>query len=96
MREPILKAVAMPPKFLWAPFLPALANLGVQFPMMFIIMGFVDYNPFLFVISIVIVHAFLVAYGAKEPHLSTLLASYGLFAGGSKNVYKSKGTKLAP
>ena len=31
MREDILKAVAQPPKVLWAPMVPALINLGVQF-----------------------------------------------------------------
>ena len=33
MREEILKAVAQPPKFLFAPMVPAIINLGIQFPM---------------------------------------------------------------
>ena len=96
MREPILKAIAMPPRVFWAPFLPAVANLAVQFPFMFIGMGIFDMNPILFVIPIVIVHIFLAIYGSKEPHLSTMLQTYGPMARGSRNMYKSKGTKLAP
>ena len=96
MREPILRAVAMPPKMFWAPMLPAAINLAVQFPFMFIGMGVLGVNPLLFVFPIVTVHIFLIIYGAKEPHLSTMVRTYGPMSGGSKNMYKSKGTKLAP
>lgn len=96
MREPILRAVAMPPKMFWAPMLPAAINLAVQFPFMFIGMGVLGVNPLLFVFPIVTVHVFLIIYGAKEPHLSTMVRTYGPMSGGSKNMYKSKGTKLAP
>ena len=94
MREPILRAVAMPPKMFWAPLLPAAINLAVQFPFMFIGMGVFGINPLLFVFPIVIAHVFLIIYGSKEPHLSTMIRTYGPMSGGSKNMYKSKGTKL--
>ena len=45
MREDILKAVAAPPKFLFAPFVPAVINLGIQFPMLFMGIGMADANP---------------------------------------------------
>ncbi|MBR7158685.1 MAG: hypothetical protein IKD08_03265 [Alphaproteobacteria bacterium] len=96
MREPILKAVASPPQLLWAPFLPAVANFGIQLPFMFIALGVFEMSPLWFIPSMVGMHIILVVYGMKEPHLSTLLESYGKFAGGSHNMYKSKGTKLAP
>lgn len=96
MREPILRAVCMPPKIFWAPMLPAALNLAVQFPFMFIGMGVLELNPLVFAFPIVGVHLFLIAYGSKEPHLSTMIRTYGPMAGGSKNIYKSKGTKLAP
>lgn len=96
MREPILKAIAMPPRLFWAPFLPAAANLAVQFPMMFIGLGVFDMNPLIFIFPIVIAHGVLAIYGAKEPHLSAMFQSYGPFAHGSVNIYKSKGMKLAP
>lgn len=96
MREPLLKAVALPPKMFWAPFLPAAANLAIQFPIMFIGMGVFNANPIIFIPPIIISHLFLIAYGSREPHLSNMMRTYGPMAGGSKNIYKSKGTKLAP
>ena len=79
MREPILKAIAMPPRLFWAPFLPAAANLAVQFPMMFIGLGVFNMNPLIFIFPIVIAHGVLAIYGAKEPHLSAMFKSYGPF-----------------
>lgn len=96
MREPIMKAVAMPPRLFWAPFLPAAANLAVQFPLMFIVMGIFDVNPILFMVSVIFGHIFIAIYGAREPHLSAMMRSYGKFIKGSQNIYKSKGMKLAP
>ena len=96
MREPILKAVAMPPKIFWAPMLPAAINLALQFPFMFIGMGVFQLNPLVFAFPIVFVHIFLIIYGSREPHLSTMMRTYGPMAAGSRNLYKSKGTKLAP
>ena len=97
MREPILRAVAMPPKLFWAPFLPALVNLAIQFPFMFIGMGIFQMNPIFFMPTIVFVHIFLIIYGSREPHLSTMMQTYGpMAAKGSVSMYKSKGTKLAP
>lgn len=96
MREPLLKAVAMPPRLFWAPFLPSAANMALQFPFMFIGMGLFNANPLWFCVTILFAHIFLIIYGAREPHLSTMMQTYGPMAGGSHNMYKSKGTKLAP
>jgi hypothetical protein len=96
MREEILKAVAQPPKFLFAPFVPALVNLGIQFPMLFIGIGVADMNPLFFVTSILISHAIITAYGVKEPHMSTMLQAYGQTHKSSKNLYSVKGSKFAP
>lgn len=96
MREPLLKAIAMPPRMFWAPFLPATINLALQFPLMFIGMGVFNMNPLIFIFPIVFAHLFLIVYGAREPHLSAMVQAYGPMAGGSVNIYKSKGTKLAP
>lgn len=95
MREPILKAVAMPPKLFWAPMLPAGVNLAIQFTFMSFGLAF-GINPLLFLISIILVHVFIVIYGAKEPHLSNMMKSYGPTGRPSVNMYKSKGKKLAP
>jgi hypothetical protein len=71
-------------------------NLAVNFPLMFMIMGVWKVNPILFAVPIGLVHVVLIGYGAKEPHLSTMVQSYGPVAKPKKSMYKSKGTKLAP
>jgi len=96
MKVPILKAVAMPPRLFWAPFIPAVANLAVQFPFMFIFMALFDINPIVFIGIILPVHFVLIAYGVKEPHLSNIMKAGGHLSSPSKNVYKEKGKKLAP
>lgn len=96
MREMILKAVANPPKILWGPFLPVLLNLGVQFPIMFMLIGVMDVNPIVFLISIALGHLTAVAWGAKDPHISTMIQAYGQANKTSTNLYKEKGNKFAP
>ena len=96
MREMILKAVANPPKILWAPFLPVLLNIGLQAPLMFIAIGIFNANPLLFLILVVSVHTFLIFLGAKEPHISAMIQAFGQTNKVSKNFYKQKGNKFAP
>lgn len=96
MREEILRAVAQPPKVLWAPMVPSLINLGVQFPMMFIGMGIGDVNPLYFVACIIIAHTILIGLGIKEPHLSTMLQAYGQTYRKTINLYSVKGNKFEP
>ena len=89
MREPVLKAVASPPKILWGPFLPVLLNLGVQFPIMFVSIGAFEINPIIFV-------AIIVLWGTKEPHISSMIQAFGQTYRVTKNLYKTKGNKFAP
>lgn len=96
MREMVLKAVANPPKILWGPFLPVLLNIGLQFPLMFMAIGIFDINPLLFLVSILVVHVFIIGLGAKEPHLSTMLQAFGQTHKTTHNLYKAKGMKFAP
>ena len=96
MREQVLKAVAMPPKILWGPFLPVLLNLGVQFPIMFVSMGAFEINPIMFLASILLGHGAIVLWGAKEPHISSMIQSFGQTYRVSKNLYKVKGNKFVP
>ena len=77
MREPILKAVANPPKILWGPYLPVLLNLGLQFPMMFAGLGMFEINPLFFVATIGLAHTGIVLWGAKEPHISNMIQAFG-------------------
>jgi len=96
MHEVILKAVANPPKILWGPFLPTLLNMGLQFPFMFIFVGAFDINPLMFMITIVLGHAFCIALGTKEPHISAMIQAYGQANKTSTNLYKQKGNKFEP
>ena len=96
MREPILKAVASPPKILWGPFLPVLLNLGLQFPVMFTSIGAFDVNPLLFVITILSVHSGIILWGTKEPHISNMIQAFGQTYRVTNNLYKTKGNKFAP
>ena len=94
MREPVLKAVAAPKKFLWAPFELGAANIALQLTFMVMYIGIVQSNPMYFIPSILIGHIILVIYGAKEPHLASLLKAFGRYHHISRNMYSSKGTKL--
>lgn len=95
MQEPILKAVAMPPKVFWAPMVPSIANITVQsvFLCMWIASG---RNPIFFIATIGLAHLIIIVYGVKEPHLSNMMKAAGPMLTPSRNVYSSRGNKLAP
>lgn len=96
MREEILKAVAQPPKVLWAPMVPAAINLGIQFPVMFMGIGVAHLNPLIFVTMIIGSHIALIFAGLREPHLSTMLQAYGQTYKPTTNLYTVRGCKFAP
>lgn len=97
MREPVLKAVAMPPRLFWAPMQIGLANMAVHFALMFILLGAIDANPLWMVTCFVITHATLASYGAKEPHLARMCMAWGK-SGPTRthSIYSSRGIKMAP
>jgi hypothetical protein len=97
MREPILKAVSMPPKVFWAPMLPMVVNFSVQMALMCVFQGAFPgkVNPLMFMFTFLIVHIIIVIYGTKEPHMSKMMQSYGPFLMPSKNIYRSRGDKFA-
>ncbi|MBQ9235982.1 MAG: hypothetical protein IJ184_05925 [Alphaproteobacteria bacterium] len=96
MREMILKAVANPPKILWGPFVPVMLNVGIQFPMLFMMVGAVNVNPIVFMAMIIAGHTFCVFLGVKEPHISAMIQAFGKANKTSVNLYKVKGNKFAP
>ena len=96
MQEAILKAVANPPKILWGPFLPTMLNFGLQFPFMFMAVGAFGLNPLLFMISLALGHIACIAAGAKEPHLSAMIQSFGQANISVHNLYNEKGRKFEP
>ena len=97
MREPILRAVAMPPRIFLAPFIPAMANFVIQGAIMFMLIGLFDINPLLSLITILIGHVLLIIAGTREPHLSHMCQAWGMNGPAtSHNIYKERGVKLAP
>lgn len=96
MKEPILKAVANPPKILWGPFLLVILNMGVQFPLMFMFIGGFNINPIFFMASIVGGHFASMALGAKDQHIGNMLQAYGSTYKATHNLYRVKGNKFGP
>ncbi|MBN2676258.1 MAG: hypothetical protein JXR30_03340 [Alphaproteobacteria bacterium] len=79
MREPIYKAVASPPTFLWAPLQLAILNLVFNFAIMAIVMGVTlgSVNPLIFTASITFFHLMLIYMHRKDPHMATILRNMG-------------------
>lgn len=96
MKVPIMKAVANPPKILWAPMVPAILNFGLQLPFMFISISLFGANPLMFMGTILIGHAILAVYGAREQHLSNMIESFGRSSRGGDSRYPAGGRKYAP
>ena len=96
MREPILKAVAMPPRVFWAPMYPAVVNFAIQMGIMSVCTVALGLNPIYFIGTIAVSHIGIAAYSFREPHLSKMMLTFGPMASKSKNVYPEKGNKLAP
>lgn len=97
MREPILKAVAMPPRLFFAPFAIAGANLAIQVAWMFVLLGVFDVSPLWTLSTALLGHVFLAIAGMREPHLSCMLEAWGRNGPAiSHNIYRSRGVKLAP
>ena len=95
MKEPILRAIAMPPRLFWAPMAPAGANLGVQLPMALFVQTFSNLNPLWIVGTLLIAHVFIIIAGVKEPHLSKMLEAQGPFFKSYSSIYPERGKKLA-
>ncbi|MBR4931991.1 MAG: hypothetical protein IKZ02_03070 [Alphaproteobacteria bacterium] len=96
MREPILKAVSMPPRIFWAPFVPAVVNFSIQMGIMVMCIAIFHINPLWFIPTMLIGHLIIAAYAWQEPHLSKMMQTYGPMASKSQNIYPVKGNKLAP
>jgi len=97
MREPILKKVSMPPTLFWAPMYIACMNFIMQMAIMVILMGAFpgEINPLTFIFTFTVVHVILIVYGAREPHISKIFQARGPFLMPTRNVYRSRGHKLA-
>lgn len=97
MKEPILKAVAMPPRIFWAPFALAIVNAVVQFGIMMMWIAVAQGNPIWFIATIALGHIYLVVHSTYDPHLYRMLGAWGRARPhATKNIYPSRGVKLAP
>ncbi len=96
MREPILKAVAMPPKIFWVPLVPAIVNFASQMGFGMVLVVTFHINPLWLIPTILLGHITLAAYAWREPHLSNMMMTKGPMSSKSKNVYTCSGNKLAP
>ena len=97
MQEPILKAVAVPPRIFWAPFALAIVNATVQFGLMLMWVAVAQGSPMWFIFSIVAVHTFLVVHSTYDPHLYRMLGAWGRSRPHTtENVHPSRGAKFAP
>lgn len=95
MPERIFKAVAMPPNVMFAPMVPAAANMGLwSLLMMFSQVVFAGTaSPLLFIIGAIVSHIGLILWGFKEPHLSTVMQARGQSMRSTKNLKPTKDFK---
>ena len=97
MKEAILKSVSKPMMLFYAPFLPAIVNIVVQFIIMMFIFLLTQKGEAVFIIvSIVFIHLFLIYVGKKDPHISNMIISYFNTPRLTKNIVKEKGNKFIP
>ena len=96
MPERILKAVALPSTLFWAPQIPAMANMALHALLMIYGWAFAKLSPLTFIISFLILHIFIAAQGAREPHLTTVLQAWAVSKKGTRNLIKSKTRKYVP
>ena len=96
MKVSVFRAVADPAQLFWAPMIPAGLN------MVFAAIGGILYvqavggNPLTVFILMVFGHAGIVAWGQKEPHLTSLLEPYMMSKRKTTNFFPSKGNKFVP
>jgi len=97
MKEAILKSVSRPMMLFYAPFFLAIINISVQFFIMMIVFLLTQKGEAVFmIVTIVLVHLFLMYIGKKDPHFSNMLISYLNTPRSTKNIIQEKGDKFIP
>ena len=97
LRGGILKTVAMPLQFLWAPF--ELAIINIIFSVIFMVLSITIFGitPFVSLIPLVLGHISLVFIGARNPHVWSTVQSIGKYPTRRKNLtFVSAGVKYVP
>ncbi len=96
MKVPVFRAVADPAQLFWAPMIPASLN------MVFAAIGGILYvqavggNPLIVFVLMAVGHGAIIAWGQKEPHLTSLLEPYMMSKRKTVNFYHSNGNKFIP
>ena len=96
MRTLVLRVVAEPPQIFWAPLMPAAGNVLINITaMLFGIMAF-DVNPLPFFATILVGHAVIAGYAARDPHLSGLISAWMVTRRKTTNLLAARGNKYVP
>lgn len=96
-RAGILRAVAAPKQFLWAPFELAIINMIAAIAVMLVLAAILRANPILGLVPLFAGHVALVVLGARDPHLTTQLQCMVQYPGRRKNLSPvKKGVKYVP
>jgi hypothetical protein len=93
MRTMVLRVVAEPQMMFWAPVVPAAGNLSLNVILMMFGIVLFDLNPLPFFGSTLAGHLFIVAYAARDPHLTTLIKAWSAAKDKTANIVKVKGNK---
>ena len=96
-RAKVLRIVASPKEFIWAPFELAIVNIVFALVTMLLMIGVFDITPFFSLAPLIIGHAFLTIVGIREPHVATIIQATGKFGLKSRNLARtSAGRKYVP
>jgi type IV secretory pathway VirB3-like protein len=90
MPERVLRAVANPPTIFWAPYLPAAINMGLHMLLMVYGWGLLRLSPLTFIVTLLLVHIFIAAQGARQPHLSTMIICWSRNLLSTRNMPRTK------
>lgn len=97
LKAKILQSVANPKQFLWAPFELAIINILVAVAVMLLCVAVFNITPFFAMIPLVFGHITLVALGARDQHLFTIIRAMGIYPRSRKNLSAiSAGVKYVP
>ena len=97
MPQRIMRAITTPPQVFWVPI--ELFGLNLAFTIMIWVLSVAmfDLSPVWAIYYIAISHAILATYGAREPHLVTILKAIGNSSRPTVNLIKAeKGNKFVP
>ncbi|MHA1539014.1 MAG: hypothetical protein ACTSXQ_00885 [Alphaproteobacteria bacterium] len=96
MKVNILRAVAEPATLFWAPMIPGIINMFGSAFVGVIYVKTVGGNPLIIFVLMMVGHGMIVAWGAKEPHLTNMIRPFFFAKTPTVNAIKSKGNKFIP